>query len=165
MTEPTPAGTITVNGEHVTLAYERHLPYSVEAVWAALTEPEQRAAWFGPTAIDAREGGTIEMVSEGPPAPRERRHMTGRILVWDPPYVLEHEWKQQSVGESVVRYELVPDGDTTILRFTHQGLHTRDARGYAPGAHAFLDRLAAFLDGSEIPDWQERYADVQAAYA
>lgn len=165
MTERTPAGTITINGERATLAYERHLPYPIEAVWAALTEPDQRAAWFGPTAIDGGEGGTIEMVAEGPPDTAEQRRMTGRILVWDPPYVLEHEWNQQRIDDSVVRYELVADGNATILRFTHRGLPRGVARGYAPGGHAYLDRLAAFLDGSGIPDWQERYADVQPAYA
>ncbi|MQA88402.1 MAG: ATPase [Streptosporangiales bacterium] len=156
---------MTIDGERATLSYERRLPYPIEAVWAALTEPEQRAAWFGATTIDGRAGGTIEMVAVGPPAPPERRRMTGRIVAWDPPYVLEHEWKQQDVGESVVRYELVADGDATILRFTHRGLRARDARGYAPGEHAFLDRLGAFLDGSELPNWGERYANVQPAYA
>jgi hypothetical protein len=43
--------------------------------------------------------------------------MTGRILVWDPPHVLEHEWKQPIVEDGVVRYELTTDGDGTLLRF------------------------------------------------
>ena len=47
--------------------------------------------------------------------------MTGRILVWDPPHVLEHEWKQPIVEDGVVRYELTADGDGTLLRFTHRG--------------------------------------------
>jgi hypothetical protein len=29
--------------------------------------------------------------------------MTGRTLMWDPPNVLEHEWKQPIVEDGVVR--------------------------------------------------------------
>ena len=54
--------------------------------------------------------------------------MTGRILVWDPPNVLEHEWKQPIVEDGVVRYELTADGDGTLLRFTHRGLGVRNAQ-------------------------------------
>lgn len=165
MTTPTPTGTVAIDGQHATLSYERRLPHPIEVVWAALTDPDQRSAWFGSTVIDPREGGMIETVSEGPPAPRERRRITGRIRVWDPPHVLEHEWNQQGVSESVVRYELTPDGQQTLLTFVHRGLRAQDARGYAPGGHAFLDRLGAFLDAAEMPDWQERYTTVQHAYA
>ena len=70
--------------------------------------------------------------------------MTGRIRVWDPPHVFEHEWNQQLLKDpeaGVVRYELSADGDGTLLRFTHRGLGVRNATGFLPGTHAFLDRL------------------------
>ena len=86
----------------------------MEAVWAAITDPAERAAWFGETTIDARVCGSIEMDPADPPAPPDLKHMSGRILVWDPPFVLEHEWKQRIVEEGVVRYELAPDGDGTL---------------------------------------------------
>jgi uncharacterized protein YndB with AHSA1/START domain len=54
-------GTITVNGEEATVTFERHLPHPVEKVWAAITEPEKRAVWFGPTTIDPREDGTVSI--------------------------------------------------------------------------------------------------------
>ena len=100
------------------LNFERRLPFPVEVVWSAITDPREREQWFGETTIDAREGGTIDMVATGPPLPPERKRMTGRILVWDPPHVLEHEWKQPIVEDGVVRYELTADGDGTLLRFT-----------------------------------------------
>jgi hypothetical protein len=82
--------------------------------------------------------------------------MSGRILVWDPPHVLEHEWKQAIVEDSVVRYERRPDRDGTLLRFTHRGLGARDATGFRAGTHAYLDRLQAYLAGDEPPDWSTR---------
>lgn len=160
-----PLGKIVIDGERTALVFERRIPRPIEAVWAAITEPEQRATWLGPTTIEPREGGRIETTAEGPPAPREMRQIAGRILVWDPPRVLEHEWKQSLIGDTVVRYELTPDGDATILRFTHSRLTERDARGYIPGTHAYLDRLEAYLGGSEMPRWMERYGALQPSYA
>jgi uncharacterized protein YndB with AHSA1/START domain len=165
MSTRTPNGTVTIDGERATMTFVRRLPYRIEAVWAALTDPEQRAAWFGPTQIDGREGGMLDMDPKGPPAPPEKRRLTGRILVWDPPHVLEHEWRQAVVDDSVVRYELVADGDATVLTFTHRGLSIRNAQGFVPGTHAYLDRLEAHLNGSELPDWMARFAELQPAYA
>jgi uncharacterized protein YndB with AHSA1/START domain len=155
---------ITVEGEHATLTFKRRLRHPIGAVWAAITEPEQRANWFGITTIDGRSDGSIEMIAEGPPVSAEQRTVRGRILVWDPPRVFEHEWNQSLVGKGVVRYELVAEGDATILTFTHRGLGLANAKGYAPGTHAFLDRLDAHLGGTDLPDWKRRYAEVQEAY-
>jgi hypothetical protein len=96
--------------------------------------------------------------------------MTGRITEWDPLHVFEHEWNQrilQSGGEpSVVRYELAADGDGTRLRFSHRGLGVRDATGFRPGTHAFLDRLAAHLASEPLPDWSTRYQQLaESIYA
>ncbi|MCP2168514.1 SRPBCC family protein [Goodfellowiella coeruleoviolacea] len=157
-------GELSTDGEHAVISFVRRLPHPVEVVWAAITDPEQRAAWFGETSIDGRAGGVIDMVPADPPIPDRQKRMTGRILVWDPPHVLEHEWTQPIVEDSVVRYELERDGEGTVLRFSHRGLGVRNARGFTPGTHAFLDRLAAHLAGTELPGWAERYREVAAHY-
>ena len=150
-------GTLTIDGDRAVLHFERRLPYPVEAVWSAITDPGEREQWFGPTTIDPREGGTIEMVATGPPVPDDLKRMTGRILVWDPPHVLEHEWRQHIVEDGVVRYELTPDGaGATVLRFTHRGLGVRNATGFRGGTEAVLDRLEAHLGGTELPEWTNR---------
>jgi hypothetical protein len=86
--------------------------------------------------------------------------MTGRIRVWDPPHVFEHEWHQRIIEDSVVRYELSADGEGTLLRFSHRGLGVRNAQGFLPGTHAFLDRLEAHLAGEAMPNWAQRYQEV-----
>jgi uncharacterized protein YndB with AHSA1/START domain len=153
-------GRITVDGDKAVLNFERRLPFPIEAVWSAITDPVEREQWFGATSIDARVGGEIEMVATGPPLPAERKRMTGRILVWDPPHVLEHEWKQPIVEDGVVRYELSVDGDGTLLRFSHRGLGIRNASGFLGGTHAFLDRLEAYLANDELPDWTIRRKEI-----
>lgn len=154
-------GTLTTDGDHAVMTFVRRLPFPIETVWAAIAEPDQRAAWFGETTI---ENGTIEMMPADPPAPPEHKRMTGRILRWDPPRLLEHEWHQGIVEQGVVRYELVSDGDETVLTFTHSGLSTRNAQGFIPGTHAFLDRLEAHIGHAALPAWSERYAQVAPEY-
>jgi uncharacterized protein YndB with AHSA1/START domain len=157
-------GTLIIDGDRATMTFVRHLPYPIEAVWAAITDPAQRAEWFGETTIDARVGGEIEMMPPDPPAAPDRKRMTGRILVWDPPKVFEHEWRQDIVEDGVVRYELAEEAGGTVLTFTHRGLSVSDARGFTPGTHAFLDRLEACLAGEPILDWQRRFQEVAPAY-
>ena len=155
-------GELSVHGDMATLRFERRLSHPVEAVWSAITDPAQRSQWLGTTTI---ADGFIETAPNGPPYPPERTKVSGRILVWDPPHVFEHEWRQQILGANggVVRYELSPDGDGTLLRFSHRGLSVPSARGFHPGTHAFLDRLAAQLAGQPLPDWQQRYREVAEA--
>jgi uncharacterized protein YndB with AHSA1/START domain len=157
-------GELTVDGDRATMTFRRRLPHPIERVWAALTDPVERKAWFGETVIDGRPGGSIEMLPADPPAAPDAKRLTGRILVWDPPHVLEHEWRQRIVDDGVVRYELHPDGDGTLLIFTHTGLSEANARGFIPGTHAFFDRLDAHLIGAALPDWSERYAELAPSY-
>lgn len=160
-------GRLTVDGDRAVLTFERRLPFPIEAVWSAIADPEERRQWFGATTIEAREGGRIEMVPTGPPLPPDRMRMTGRILVWDPPHVLEHEWKQPIIDDgsqdSIVRYELSADGAGTLLTFTHRGLGVRDASGFLGGTHAYLDRLQAHLAHEPLPDWIRRRAEINSA--
>jgi len=151
-------GRVTVDGDHAVLHFERKLPFSVEQVWVAITDPAHRNRWMGRTTIDPRAGGSIETVASGPPLPPDQKRMTGRILVWDPPHVFEHEWNQPILrGEpGVVRYELQPDGAGTVLRFSHRGLSVPNASGFRSGTHAFLDRLEALLAGEPLPNWAQR---------
>jgi uncharacterized protein YndB with AHSA1/START domain len=52
------------------MSFVRHLlPYPIESVWAAITDPDQRAVWFGETTIEPWVGGTIEMMPAEPPTP------------------------------------------------------------------------------------------------
>lgn len=161
-------GTVTIEGDYATLRYERRLPHPREAVWKAITDPKELATWFNTKAvIDGRNGGAIDYVS----APAGF-HTTGRILVWDPPRVFEHEWRMDphphlpnGEAESVIRWELTRDGDSsTILTVTHSRLTKSTGLGFAPGMHAFLDRLAAHLSHDKLPDWQERYVAVKGSY-
>jgi uncharacterized protein YndB with AHSA1/START domain len=160
-------GTVAIEGDYATLQYKRRLPHPSEVVWKAITDPKELAIWFNTKAnIDSRPGGTIDFIS----APAGF-HTTGRILIWDPPHVFEHEWHidphpQLPDGEfeSIIRWELIEDAGSTLLTVTQRRLTKGTALDFAPGMHAFLDRLAAHLDHKVLPNWMERYAAVKGSY-
>jgi uncharacterized protein YndB with AHSA1/START domain len=161
-----PTGAVVMEGEKATLVFRRRLPHPPEAVWKALTDPSELSNWYMTTAvIDGREGGSVDFIA-GP----SRLHVTGRILTWKPPTVFEHEWKVaprvelQSGEDGIIRWELRRDESGTILHLEHRSLNRQTALGFAPGTHAFIDRLEAQLNQNHLPNWQERYHQVASQY-
>jgi uncharacterized protein YndB with AHSA1/START domain len=161
-------GTVVIEGKYATLRYERRLHHLPEVVWKAITDPKQVSIWFSTTAkIDARPGGSLEYVSM--PVGFLR---TGRILVWNPPHIFEHEWHidphpqlPNGETESVIRWDLLEDTSHTILILTHSRLTKANGLRFAPAWHAFLDRLAAQLDDEKkLPDLMEGIAAIKGLY-
>jgi uncharacterized protein YndB with AHSA1/START domain len=159
-------GKVVIEGEEATLVFKRRLSQPPEAVWKALTDPSELSNWYMTKAtIEGREGGHVDLLA-GP----SRLHVTGKILEWDPPRVFEHEWKVAprpelpSGEDAVIRWELRRDGDGTLLHLEHRNLNRETALGFAPGTHAFLDRLDAQLAGQVVPNWQDRYHAVAHGY-
>jgi uncharacterized protein YndB with AHSA1/START domain len=159
-------GTVDLAGDRAHLAFRRQFAHPPSEVWAAITDPRELAQWYMTDAtIEPREGGAIAFTS-GP----SRFHITGRILRWEPPRLFEHEWKvaarpELPTGEdAVVRWELTPVAGGTLLSFSFRGLRRRTGIGFAPGVHAFLDRLAAQLDRRPLPNWAARGTALRPMY-
>lgn len=155
------------DGDTATLTFERRLAHRIEHVWQAIATPDGLAAWLlaRDVTLDGRVGGTIAMIS-GPAGYRS----TGQILAWQPPTLFEYEWNVEPVPEmprgerAIFRYELASVGDATRLVVTYRRITRATARGFLPGLHAFLDRLAAQLDHRALPDWLARFAELRAEY-
>ena len=156
-------GTMVVTGDVALISFERRLRHPVERVWAALADPGERSAWLGPGTMEPHIGGAVSIHTGPQDQPVMHRAMTGRVLAWDPPHVLEHEWVQPGLAVSGVRYELEPDADGTVLRLTHRRSVAAGIGGRA-GWHAYLDRLGAYLGGMPVPPWGARRAEVQELY-
>jgi uncharacterized protein YndB with AHSA1/START domain len=161
-----PLGEVLEQGEKATLVFRRRLNHPIDEVWKALTDSEELSRWYMTKAtIEGRIGGSVDLVA-GP----SRLHVTGRILTWSPPNVFEHEWKVEprpeikSGEDAVIRWELKEDKEGTILHLEHRRLNRTTALGFAPGTHAFLDRLEAQLGGLPMPGWQQRYEQVAPGY-
>jgi len=160
-------GTVIPEGEYATIVFQRRLHHPPEAVWSAITDPEELREWLmcSSAKIDGRVGGRIEMVS-GPPQYRS----TGAILQWDPPRLFEYEWKVDPVPEmprgedAIFRWELTRQGESTLLTVTYRRITKASAAGFAPGLHAFLERLEAQLDDLPLPDWMDRFMALRPLY-
>jgi uncharacterized protein YndB with AHSA1/START domain len=132
----------------VTLRFERRLQQPVERVWEAITEPEEIEAWWGRADVDLRPGGAmrIEWLNGDVTMP-------ATIIELDPPHLLEIEGEPHGV----LRFELEPDGDGTLLRFiAHSPIPDEFRSKVLAGWHFHLDALEDFVaDGTRIdwPNW------------
>jgi uncharacterized protein YndB with AHSA1/START domain len=138
------------------LRFTRELRQPPATVWRALTEPEELAHWF-PTTVEGERaaGAPLRFAHREADLPA----FTGEMLAFEPPSLMELRW-----GEDVLRLELRPHGDGTILvlldTLGQRGKGARDAAGW----HVCLEQLAARLAGEEGAggsSWQE----LQARYA
>jgi uncharacterized protein YndB with AHSA1/START domain len=125
----------------------RALPAEPERVWQALTDPAALCSWFWPESafgttaeVDLGEGYRID-------GPKAGLSLTGRYLTVDPPkrLVMTWQWAGED-GGTMVRIELAPDGEGTVLTLTHEGFAdgtTRDE--HVRGWSDCLARLPAWL--------------------
>jgi uncharacterized protein YndB with AHSA1/START domain len=150
-------GTLEQTEQGWRLCFVRHLAHAPEKVWAALTEPEQLAAWFPDTMSgELTVGARLTFSTEYESIPS----FEGTVLTVDPPRLLEFTW-----GEDTLRFEVEPaeGGSTLTLRDTiaELGKGARDGAGW----HVCLDQLEASLAGT-APEWtpQARWQQVHPDY-
>jgi uncharacterized protein YndB with AHSA1/START domain len=142
--------------------FERRLPYPIETVWSALTEPQRLADWWPPFAtdvvVDLREGGSLSFDWPGGPK------LDFRFLKIVAPTLLEHT--HTSPG-SWMRYELERTEEGTLLRATYFVPNPDLAveRGDVVGGHYGFDRLEAALSGHPQPFDLDAFAALQTRYA
>jgi uncharacterized protein YndB with AHSA1/START domain len=148
-------------GGALDLRFERRYPRAIEKVWSALTEPQRLAEWMGPARVEPRVGGLIELILDS------EQPMSGRVLTWQAPTLLEFTWSNGDAPESTVRYELSRDGDGTKLVFIHKGVPYASSARMLPGWHVLFARLGTRLDGGKSqvpPSWRAMQTTYVAAY-
>jgi uncharacterized protein YndB with AHSA1/START domain len=150
-------GTLQTIGGRSVLRFERRLAHPPEKVWRAITEPAHLTHWF-PADIEGerRAGATIRLVFREGEGPAQ----AGTITELEAPSVFAFSW-----GESVLRFELRPEGQGCILTFTQTFDDRSAAASYATGWQRCLDALELVLDEKPVrgivPD---RYAELHEGY-
>jgi uncharacterized protein YndB with AHSA1/START domain len=134
---------------------EVRIAASPETVFPFFTEPDKLTAWMGVKAeLDPQPGGIYRVhVSEAWVA-------RGEFVAVEPfgRVVFTWGWEGGAVGllpgASLIEVTLEPDGDATIVRFTHSGLPDGEAlSAHTDGWEHFLARLAiAAAGGDPGPD-------------
>ena len=98
--DETDLGTLSRQGDRWTLRFTRRLAHPRDRVWRAVTEPEHLAVWYPQQIVGERKAGApLRFVSAAGDG------FDGRMLVFDPPSVLEFTW-----GADLLRIELEADG-------------------------------------------------------
>jgi uncharacterized protein YndB with AHSA1/START domain len=137
------------------LQLERTLPAPRDAVYRALTTPEELKKWWGPRGyravsaeVDARVGGGLRIEMQPPEGDRFR--LTGQFREVEPPahlaYTFVWDPPDPDDRETVVTLSLEDRGKETAVHFT-QGEFATEAR-YAlhhEGWSDSLDRLEEML--------------------
>lgn len=156
---------ITLDG-HPALRFERRYRHPIERVWRAVTDPAEMAAWFpsnveGERAVgaelsfadDAQRAAAMEA---GEPTRADGPIFRGKVVTYDPPKVFAFTW-----GWELLRFELIPDDDETVLVFTHHLSHRSVAARNGAGWHACLAALDELLSEptEDTSDWMRVYDD------
>ena len=135
----------------VQVRFERLLPYAIEKVWAALTEPDQLDAWIPGLQFEARAGGSYKIWfggdCEGP------AHVSGTVAVFDPPNVLQLGTIRWELSETSEGCRLV---FSDVLVFAGERSRKEVADAVLGGWHRYLDMFEDALAGRPVePDLPE----------
>jgi uncharacterized protein YndB with AHSA1/START domain len=135
------------------LTLKRRLTAPPGKVYAAWTEPEKIAKWFGPEKIetlraqaDAHVGGRFRIVMRG--VDGEEHDVSGiyREVVPNEKLVFTWAWRSTPERESLVTILIKPDGGGSLLTLTHEQFFDEAARDrHAEGWAGCLDKLARYL--------------------
>lgn len=148
-----PSGCIFRGDDGYTLRFERHLPHSVKQVWSALTEPEYLAKWIADATVELRPGGDFILDYAHSP-----KVMEGKITRLREYALLEYTWSGDVGPQSLVTWELLPQGpEACLLVLTHSKL-AEDVQGFGAGWHTHIDLMAEVLDGTRKEfEWDEQW--------
>jgi uncharacterized protein YndB with AHSA1/START domain len=137
------------------LTLKRRLNAPPAKVYAAWTDPEKIARWFGPASakagteqasVDARVGGRyrISFTMEN----GEYYEVGGvyREIVPNERLAFSWAWHSTPERESLVTVSLKPDGEGTLLTLHHEQFVDQAARdGHERGWSGLLDKLEKYL--------------------
>jgi uncharacterized protein YndB with AHSA1/START domain len=143
--DPGPLAPVTVHrdGDRWTLVFVREFPQAPALVWAALTDPQQLAAWAPFEAdrpLDRTGPATLTMIDGD-----TRQPLAATVRRSEPPHLLEYAW-----GTDELRWELTPSGTGTRLTLSHTVPDQSWLSKVAAGWHLCLAVAQRMLDGDPV---------------
>lgn len=98
----------------------RYYRASPDEVWAAITDASSIARWLAPVHdLDLAPGGNLELKLDS------GARLLARVRAVQTERLLELDWTPPGEEPSVVRFELTPDGDGTVLALDHRLIDAR----------------------------------------
>lgn len=132
--------------ENQAIKLERVYDASVQTVWAALTENAQLKQWYFDFEEFKPEVGFEFQFLGGPEDGIQYLHICKVTEVIEGKK-LAYSWRYDGYqGDSIVSFELFPEGDKTKLVLTHEGIETFDQlnKDFAKGS--FVEGWTYFVN-------------------
>lgn len=105
------------------IVIERTVNAPVERVWQAISDPAEMKKWYFDVPEFRPVVGTSFQFKAGPPD-KEYLHRC-EVKDVEPMQRLAYSWCYDGLpGDSLVTFELTPDGDKTNVRLTHTGVES-----------------------------------------
>ncbi len=133
-------GKISKENDGFKVVFERVLPHPIEAVWNAITHPEELKYWFTDIDLDLQPGGKIVFQYRD----KDKTQSFGETISVDAPNRLVWTWETE-----LAVWELYAVNDhSTRLVFTYSKIEESYAVNVASGFHDLLNLLEERLAGS-----------------
>lgn len=137
------------------LTIQRRLNAKPDRVYAAWTEPEKIARWFGPAVVDqdtvkakmdVREGGSFQVSFKSDDGEYHEVSGVYREVVPNEKLVFSWAWHSTPERESLVTVTIKAEGSHTLLTLLHEQLFDEATKtGHTRGWTGSLDKLEAIF--------------------
>jgi uncharacterized protein YndB with AHSA1/START domain len=138
----------------------------LDDLWAAITNPDRLARWWGVVEGDLRPGGAFRLSAEW--------DGTGRVDVCEPPRLLRVTIRESDESyrkgrgvppfDSSIEATLTPEGDQAILIIEVRGMPLDKIAFYGVGWQIHAENLAVHLAGHERGDTEARWDELVPPY-
>lgn len=157
------SGQLSRHGDTVDVRLEHTYPVERDVLWKAISEPEQLAGWFATIKGELTEGGRCHVVFD---ADNPEQQINGTIEECAKGERLVLSWEMLDHSDSTVAATLSAGKEGTILTLEHHRMQEDTAAAYGAGWQAYLEALAAFLEGnSGIRErWDARWQELLPLY-
>jgi len=127
------------------------VPGTPEQVWQALATGPGYTAWFTPTTVEERVGGTIRFDFG------ENGQSAGEVTVWEPPFrfgYVERDWAKAAPPVETEVTVTARSGDRCHVRMVHSLVASTDEwdeqmEGFEAGWPGFFEVLRLYLSHSD----------------
>lgn len=159
MTVTTPLGQVRHDDGGTRLEFVRQFPTDIAGLWSAITDPDRCAHWFGSWTGDPATGAVQLLMT----AEDDASAQDVTIVECEEPTRLVVELPAPD-GTWRLELDLSTDDDSSRLVFTQPLADPDEATNIGPGWHYYLDRLAAEVAGSPVPDDWSTYEPLASRY-
>ena len=114
---------------HDNIVVKQKVNAPADKVWSALTDKAQMKEWYFDIPDFSAEPHTQFSFYAG--SQNDQYHHQGEVIEVIPQQKLKHSWAYPDISKekTIVKWELQPEGDGTVVTLTHKGIENLDHLG------------------------------------